>query len=96
MWIVLGGLHLNTVTFMLGELANGSPKAGDNEGNRLLINYHENLRKFKIMLLPIHTTPPAPKKKNPCDEYIWTSKKLGKFMHKLTCASDKGSNCCVM
>ena len=65
MWIVLGGLlfHSNTVTFMLGELANGSPKAGDYEGNRLLINYHENLRKFKIMLLPIHTTPPAPKKK---------------------------------
>ena len=49
MWIVLGGLHLNTVTFMLGELANGSPKAGDYKGNRLLINYHENLKKFKIM-----------------------------------------------
>ena len=55
------------LTFMLGELANGSPKAGDYEGNRLLISYHENLRKFKIMLLPIHTTPPPPqkKKKNP-------------------------------
>ena len=46
--IILRGLlfHSNTVTFMLGELANGSPKAGDYEGNRLLINYHENFKKF--------------------------------------------------